>query len=138
MVVHLVERYKELYFKYKNASQYKLTINTVLSKLIPSFFAIITTVVGFSSLVLSNIEPVINLGLMMSVGILVFGIVHHEATHLAFGIPIFEMNAAHCLVELGIPLLHRIFGAYRREILLEKMLSGCILFLLEQLQRLTI
>ena len=64
MVVHLVERYKELYFKYKNASQYKLTINTVLSKLIPSFFAIITTVVGFSSLVLSNIEPVINLGLL--------------------------------------------------------------------------
>ena len=39
--------------------------------IIPSFFAIITTVVGFSSLVLSNIEPVINLGLMMSVGILV-------------------------------------------------------------------
>lgn len=71
MVVHLVERYKELYFKYKNASQYKLTINTVLSKLIPSFFAIITTVVGFSSLVLSKIEPVINLGLMMSVGIMV-------------------------------------------------------------------
>src|SRR5574344_694900 len=71
VVVHLVERYKELYFKYKKASQYKLTINTVLSQLIPSFFAIITTVVGFSSLVLSNIEPVINLGLMMSVGILV-------------------------------------------------------------------
>ncbi|MDX4039654.1 efflux RND transporter permease subunit [Aliarcobacter skirrowii] len=71
LVVHLVERYKELYFKYKNANQYKLTINTVLSKLIPSFFAIITTVVGFSSLMLSNIEPVINLGLMMSVGILV-------------------------------------------------------------------
>ena len=71
VVVHLVERYKELYFKYRNASQYKLTINTVLSKLIPSFFAIITTVVGFSSLVLSNIEPVINLGLMMSVGIMI-------------------------------------------------------------------
>lgn len=71
IVVHLVERYKELYFKYKKASQYKLTINTVLSKLIPSFFAIITTVVGFSSLVLSNIEPVINLGLMMSVGIMI-------------------------------------------------------------------
>ncbi len=71
VVVHLIERYKELYFKYPKASQYKLTINTVLSKLIPSFFAIITTVVGFSSLVLSNIEPVINLGLMMSVGILV-------------------------------------------------------------------
>lgn len=71
IVVHLIERYKELYFKYKKASQYKLVINTTLSKLIPSFFAILTTIVGFSSLVLSKIEPVINLGLMMSVGILV-------------------------------------------------------------------
>lgn len=71
MVVHLIERYKELYFKYRFSSQYKLVINTVLSKIVPSIFAIVTTVVGFSSLVLSNIEPVINLGLMMSVGILV-------------------------------------------------------------------
>ena len=70
MVVHLVERYKKLYFKYKNASQYKLTINTVLSKLIPSFLQLLNSC-WFSSLVLSNIEPVINLGLMMSVGILV-------------------------------------------------------------------
>lgn len=68
-VLHLVERYRELNVRYKNASQYKLVINTVLSKLEPSFFAIITTVVGFASLILSNIEPVINLGLMMSIGI---------------------------------------------------------------------
>ena len=71
IVVHLIERYRELFFKYKHASQYKLVINTVLSKIIPSFFAVITTVVGFASLVLSKIEPVINLGLMMSVGILI-------------------------------------------------------------------
>lgn len=70
IVLHLIERYRELNIKYKNANQYKLVINTVLSKLEPSFFAIITTVVGFGSLILSNIEPVINLGLMMSVGIL--------------------------------------------------------------------
>ena len=69
IVLHLIERYRELNVKYKNASQYKLIINTVLSKLEPSFFAIITTVVGFASLILSNIEPVINLGLMMSIGI---------------------------------------------------------------------
>ncbi len=71
ITVHLIERYRELYFLYPKATQYKLVIDTVLSKLIPSFFAIITTVVGFSSLVLSKIEPVINLGLMMSVGILI-------------------------------------------------------------------
>ena len=69
IVLHLIERYRELNVKYKNASQYKLVINTVLSKLEPSFFAIITTVVGFASLILSSIEPVINLGLMMSIGI---------------------------------------------------------------------
>ena len=69
IVLHLIERYRELNIKYRNASQYKLVINTVLSKIKPSFFAIITTVVGFASLILSNIEPVINLGLMMSIGI---------------------------------------------------------------------
>lgn len=69
IVIHLIERYRELNIRYKNASQYKLVVNTVLSKLVPCFFAIITTVVGFASLVLSNIEPVINLGLMMSIGI---------------------------------------------------------------------
>jgi uncharacterized protein len=69
IVLHLIVRYRELNIKYKNASQYKLVINTVLSKFNPSFFAIITTIVGFGSLVLSNIEPVINLGLMMSTGI---------------------------------------------------------------------
>jgi uncharacterized protein len=69
IVLHLIVRYRELNVKYKNASQYKLVINTVLSKFNPSFFAIITTITGFGSLVLSNIEPVINLGLMMSTGI---------------------------------------------------------------------
>ena len=37
IVLHLIERYRELNVKYKHASQYKLVINTVLSKLEPSF-----------------------------------------------------------------------------------------------------
>ncbi len=52
-----------------NASQYKLVVNTILSKIKPSFFAIITTIAGFGSLVLSGIHPVKNLGWMMSAGI---------------------------------------------------------------------
>jgi hypothetical protein len=43
----------------------------MLSKFNPSFFAIITTIVGFASLILSDIKPVINLGWMMSFGITV-------------------------------------------------------------------
>lgn len=69
IVLHLVVRYRELSARYKNASQYKLVINTILSKINPSFFAIITTIAGFGSLVLSGIEPVKNLGWMMSAGI---------------------------------------------------------------------
>jgi uncharacterized protein len=69
IILHLIVRYRELNVKYKNASQYKLVINTILSKMNPSFFAIITTITGFASLVLSSIEPVKNLGLMMSAGI---------------------------------------------------------------------
>ena len=69
IVLHLVVRYRELSTKYKKSSQYKLVINTILSKLNPSFFAIITTIAGFGSLVLSGIHPVKNLGWMMSAGI---------------------------------------------------------------------
>ena len=69
IVLHLVVRYRELSAKYTKSSQYKLVINTILSKLNPSFFAIITTIAGFGSLVLSGIQPVKNLGWMMSAGI---------------------------------------------------------------------
>ncbi|QKF81613.1 efflux RND transporter permease subunit [Halarcobacter ebronensis] len=69
IVLHLIVRYRELTQKYSHASQYKLVINTLLSKLNPSFFAIITTIAGFASLVFSGIQPVKNLGWMMSTGI---------------------------------------------------------------------
>lgn len=69
IVLHLIVRYRELALKYTKSSQYKLVLNTVLSKAKPSLFAIITTIVGFASLILSDIQPVINLGWMMSFGI---------------------------------------------------------------------
>jgi len=69
IVLHLIVRYRELSLKYSNSSQSRLILNTVLSKINPSFFAIITTIVGFASLILSDIKPVINLGWMMSFGI---------------------------------------------------------------------
>jgi len=69
IVLHLIVRYNELAKKYTKSSQKRLLLNTMLSKANPSFFAIITTIAGFSSLIFSNIQPVINLGYMMSVGI---------------------------------------------------------------------
>ena len=69
IILHLVVRYRELALKYPNSPQNRLVMTTLLSKANPSFFAILTTVVGFGSLILSGIKPIINLGLMMSTGI---------------------------------------------------------------------
>ncbi len=69
IVLHLIVRYNEVNQTNSDASQKELVLETVLSKLKPSFFAIITTIAGFSSLIVSDIKPVINLGLMMSLGI---------------------------------------------------------------------
>jgi len=71
LVVHLIVRYKELYAQNPEESQYGLVLNTVLSMAKPSFFVVITTIAGFSSLVFSNILPVINFGWMMSSGIII-------------------------------------------------------------------
>ncbi|MDQ1267949.1 MAG: uncharacterized protein QG560_592, partial [Campylobacterota bacterium] len=71
LVVHLIVMYKELHAKNKNDTQEKLILDTVVSMAKPSFFVVITTIAGFSSLVFSNILPVINFGWMMSVGIIV-------------------------------------------------------------------
>ena len=69
LVIHLTIKYKELLTIKPKFSQTQLALNTVTSMAKPSFFVVITTISGFSSLVLSGILPVINFGWMMSVGI---------------------------------------------------------------------
>jgi predicted RND superfamily exporter protein len=70
IILHLIVRYEELLTKYPKASNSRIILNTMLSKSSATFFAIITTIAGFSSLVFSHILPVINLGWMMSAGII--------------------------------------------------------------------
>ncbi|WP_309496786.1 MMPL family transporter [Sulfurovum sp.] len=69
IVLHLIVRYQELLRLYPKASHHRLILTTMLSKATPTFFAILTTIAGFSSLLFSHIHPVINLGWMMSAGI---------------------------------------------------------------------
>lgn len=71
LVVHLVIKYKELNITKPQYSQKELVLETVLSMAKPSFFVVITTIAGFSSLVFSGILPIEDFGLMMSVGIVV-------------------------------------------------------------------
>lgn len=69
IVLHLIVRYEELLALYPRASSKRLILYTMLTKATPTFFAILTTIAGFSSLLYSHIYPVINLGWMMSAGI---------------------------------------------------------------------
>ncbi|WP_373030668.1 RND family transporter [Sulfurovum sp.] len=69
IVLHLIVRYEELLSLYPRASSKRLILLTMLTKATPTFFAILTTIAGFSSLLYSHIHPVINLGWMMSAGI---------------------------------------------------------------------
>jgi len=69
IVLHLIVRYEELLTLYPHASSKRLILYTMLTKATPTFFAILTTIAGFSTLLSSHIRPVINLGWMMSAGI---------------------------------------------------------------------
>ena len=71
LVVHLIIKYKELLILNSKSTQKEIVILTVLSMWKPSFFVVVTTIAGFSSLVFSGILPIITFGMMMSVGIIV-------------------------------------------------------------------
>ena len=68
IILHLIVKYKEL-INNQNLSQKELILQSIISKAKPSFFAIITTIAGFGSLVFADLKPVINLGFMMSIGV---------------------------------------------------------------------
>ncbi len=68
IVIHLIVRYRELSID-ESADGYELALHSALSMSKPTFFAVITTMAGFASLMLSGIKPIIALGWMMSIGL---------------------------------------------------------------------
>ncbi|QFR50339.1 MMPL family transporter [Sulfurimonas lithotrophica] len=81
IIIHLVVRYRELASNSTKLIQKDLILKTVSSMVKPTFFAVITTIAGFSSLVLSGILPVINLGWMMSASL----VLSFFLTYILFG-----------------------------------------------------
>ncbi len=71
LTIHLIVRYRELLVKNPEWSQQELVKETVASKFIPCLYTTLTTVAGFSSLLVCDILPVITFGWMMSVGLIV-------------------------------------------------------------------
>ncbi len=68
LTVHLIVRYRELHAENGEMSQRELVEETVRSKAVPSFYTTITTIVAFGSLIVSEIRPVIDFGIMMATG----------------------------------------------------------------------
>ena len=71
IVIHLIVRYRELLVLNPQALNRDLILDTVLLKLRPCVYAVLTTIAGFGSLVLCNILPVITFGWMMIAGLIV-------------------------------------------------------------------
>ena len=71
MNVHLIVRYRELFKSFPQYSQFELTKLTVEKMARPCIYTAITTMIAFLSLITADIKPVIDFGLMMTLGLIV-------------------------------------------------------------------
>lgn len=71
IAIHLVVRYRELHAQHPEWSVHDRVLQTVALMAVPCVYTGITTIVAFMSLVVSGIQPVIDFGWMMTVGIVV-------------------------------------------------------------------
>lgn len=67
--IHLVVRYRELILQDPRQSHRELTRRTVMNMKTPCFYAALTSIAGFGSLLMAGIKPVQTFGWMMSAGI---------------------------------------------------------------------
>ncbi len=70
LTVHLIQRYRELHAENPDADQRWLLRSTLRDKANPCLFTALTTMVGFASLLISGIRPVIDFGWMMVMGMI--------------------------------------------------------------------
>lgn len=71
LTIHLIERYLEVHAKSPDADQRALVLETVRTISRPCLYTVLTTIVAFSSLFISDIRPVMDFGKMMTLGLVV-------------------------------------------------------------------
>jgi len=75
LTIHLIERYLEVHFQSPGADQRTLILETVRTIALPCLYTMLTTMVAFASLLVSGIRPVIDFGMMMTLGLMIsFGL----------------------------------------------------------------
>ena len=71
MNIHLAVRYKQLLREMPSSNQIDVVFLTARRMVWPCYYTALTTILAFSSLVLSGIKPVIDFGWMMTIGLTV-------------------------------------------------------------------
>jgi predicted RND superfamily exporter protein len=71
LVIHIVIRYFERLDQDPDAEHGTLICNASSAAFVPCFYAILTTSAGFSSLLISDLKPVVSFGWIMILGVLV-------------------------------------------------------------------
>ena len=71
LTIHLTERYLEIHAQAPDEDQRTLVLETVRTIALPCLYTTLTTAVAFISLLVSDIRPVMDFGLMMVVGLVV-------------------------------------------------------------------
>lgn len=69
LTIHLIVRYRELHREFPDKDQLDLVRSTVNYMARPCLYTVLTTIVAFVSLVVSDIRPIIDFGWMMTIGI---------------------------------------------------------------------
>lgn len=69
ITIHLVVRYREFHAQNASWDRPQLVWETVKFMALPCFYTVITSIVAFVSLVVSDIRPVMDFGWMMSIGL---------------------------------------------------------------------
>lgn len=110
--IHLVVRYRELHARDPEGDLYQRVRETTRLMAVPCFYTAITTMVAFVSLIVSAIQPVIDFGLMMTVGICTAFVV--AFTLVPSLMQLWPQGRAMAPVESGTPLTVRLAGVADR------------------------
>lgn len=124
LAIHIVVRYRELLKISPDAANRRLISDAVASTFIPCLYAVLTTIAGFTSLVVCDILPVVNFGWMMTLGLVVSLLVTFLL--LPACLVLMPKHAAATEKDFGLPLTAFFAGLterYGRAILV---VSGCV------------
>ncbi len=69
MTIHIAVRFREAYAASPESSNRDLILEAVRHVARPCLYTVITTIVGFGSLIVSGIRPVMDFGMMMAIGL---------------------------------------------------------------------